>query len=190
MATTLSWMIAATSFKMDRPLADLLQELLAAGFGSPIKYVWLRRQTKVAQAVSFYRAEHTNVWQAFNGAKPKNIDIDQELEFDFDEIHRIYTDLEVNDWKWKVYFRMNKIQPLMLFYEEFTQNYEVTIRGVLKFLGQLYEDAPVAPPALERQANARSKDWEERYRTMAQERGVGAMESRPGGETAVMESRR
>jgi LPS sulfotransferase NodH len=157
-------LIAKTNHPADRPMRDILPELLTTGLGSPIKYIWLRRRNTVAQAISLYRAQNTGVWRSIAGRADQDTVVDRELPFDFDGIAVHMQRIEEVDRKWISYFRSYRISALMLFYEDFVANYEETVRGVLKFLGLSYEDVIVSPPKLERQADARSQEWEERYR--------------------------
>jgi LPS sulfotransferase NodH len=127
-----------------------------------LRYIWLRRKNKVAQAISYHRAGRTGVWQAVKGRGDQANVIDQTLEFDFDEIDRTVRLVERFDWQWEEYFRSHRLTPLMLVYEEFVKTYDPTVRGVLKYLGLPYEDAKVAAPALEKQSDVRAAEWEDR----------------------------
>lgn len=170
-------LIAKTGIAGDKPIREILPDLLMAGLGSPLKYVWLRRRNRVAQAISLYRAAHTGVWRSIAGRGDGDSVADRELPFDFRKISAILRRVEDEDLKWKSYFLAYRIAPLMLVYEEFVENYERTIQGVLKFLDLPYEDATIAPPKLERQADDRSREWEERYREEAAEGGQKTMVS-------------
>jgi len=159
-------LMAAAGGSSQGPLHEALPGLLQAALGSP-RYVWLRRRDKVAQAVSLYRASRTGIWRAQAGRNDQECVADRELVFDFDQIHASVQRLEQADWNWDAYFRSYRLRPLMLFYEEFVTHYEMTVQGVLKFLGLPHEDAAIPPPKLERQADERSREWETLYREMS-----------------------
>ena len=165
-------MIAKSNFPVDRPLRNVLADLLTAGLGSPIKYVWLRRRNMLAQAISLYRAQNTGVWRSVSGRGDQDTVVDHELPFDFGAITTVLRRFEDEDQKWTSYFRTYRIPALMLFYEDFVENYERTVQGVLKFLGLPYENVAVGPPKLERQADERSREWEALYREMAVQTAV------------------
>src|SRR5689334_13823653 len=48
-----------------RPVFDLLQERFPG-----IRFVWLTRRNKIAQAISYYRAAETNVWRVWGDNRP------------------------------------------------------------------------------------------------------------------------
>lgn len=141
-----------------------LTELMRLKFGE-VRYVWLRRRNKVAQAISYYRARHSGVWWDFkeSSAAPA---INHPAEFDFaliDHHVALCTDF---DRQWETHFRRSGIRPFNLVYEEFSSGYEVTIRDVLRFLGVPGGGAPLPEPRLRRQADDASLEWERRYREM------------------------
>ena len=150
---------AKAGFVGDDPIREVLPDLLNAGLGSPLKYIWLRRRNQVAQAISLYRAEHTGVWRNVAGRGDKDGLGDREPPFDADKIKAVQQRLADEDAKWMAYFQTYRIAPLMLFYEDFVENYEGTVRGVLKYLGLRWEDVCIAPPKLERQADTKSAEW-------------------------------
>ncbi len=143
--------------------AVTLESLIREKFRSP-RYVWLRRRNFVAQAISHYRATHTGVWRAIAGRGDQDNVADVDLSFDFDKIDQAVATVRDHDWEWGNYFTQNRLTPLMIFYEDFVDNYEITIKGILKFLHLPYETFTIDPPVLERQADVRSVKWEVRYR--------------------------
>jgi hypothetical protein len=46
---------------------------------------------------------------------------------------------------------------------DFVKQYESTVRAVLDYLGIAHQDLSIDSPRLERQADTRSLDWEQRY---------------------------
>jgi LPS sulfotransferase NodH len=155
------------------PFDRLLREKLGA-----TRYVWLRRRNKVAQGISYYRALETAVWRSAKGRGDQESALARTLDFDFAKIDRAIALVHDWDWGWDDYFHRHRVAPLMLVYEDMVANFELTVRGVLKFLGLPYEDAVIAAPDLERQADDRSRDWEQRYRE-AKARQVARPAARP-----------
>jgi len=156
-------LLAKTGRELDRPMQELLPILMSEGLGKPLKYIWLRRRNKVAQAISLYRARNTGQWRAYTWQGGPDEARHKELEFDEAKIRALVEDLEEQDRKWLAYFQLYRIGPLMIFYEDFAEAYEGTVRGVMKFLDLPSEDVAIPPPKLERQADERSKEWERRF---------------------------
>lgn len=140
-----------------------LPELARSELG-PTQYIWLRRENKIAQAISYYRARKTNTWRSMKAQGDAVDVVDRELAFDAEGIGQLYRGLCDADAKWDHFFRHYRIRPLMLTYEQLVKSYEPIVRGVLKFLDLPWEKATVMPPMIERQADERSKDWEKRFR--------------------------
>jgi outer membrane protein assembly factor BamB/LPS sulfotransferase NodH len=144
------------------------ERLLREKFGA-MRYIWLRRRNQIAQGISYYRATQTGVWRSVKGRGDQDSPLDKQLEFDFAKIQRAIATLRDGDWQWNAYFQRHRITPLMITYEDMVVNFEATVRGVLQYLGIERRDGVIAEPDLERQADDRSHDWEERYRELAAE---------------------
>jgi LPS sulfotransferase NodH len=142
-----------------------------------LRYVWLRRRNKVAQAISYYRATQTAIWRSVKGRRDQDSVVDRALEFDFDRIDRQVAAVRESDWRWDDYFWRHRVTPLMVVYEDMIANLDVTVRGILQFIGVPDEGIVVAQPELERQADARSLEWEQRYVEMAAARAATAARS-------------
>ena len=148
-------------------LADVrgrsLNELLQAKFVS-IQYVWLRRRNKVAQGISHYLAFCTDLWQiSRDGRKKRESDNQQSVDFDFSMIEDCVGWASRYDAEWQGFFDRHQVRPLVLYYEEFVQNYDRTICDVLDFLRVPHGDLISQEPPLVRLADSRSLQWEERY---------------------------
>ncbi len=140
-----------------------LDAALRARLGTP-RYVWLRRKNKVAQAISYYRAAHTGVWSSAKGRSDQAVAPDRALAFDFAAIDRCFVMLREYDWQWNNYFRSHRLAPLMIAYEDLVANLDLTVRGILQFLGVAHAGITVPEPVTERQADERSLEWERKYR--------------------------
>ncbi len=124
-----------------------------------VHYIFLTRQEKMRQAVSYYRAIMTNEWVRKIGEKaPPH---DTAIEFDHFAIDKCRALIEASDLYWEGFFEKNRITPLRLTYEELTEQYDATVRSSLRFLG--LSDLDMAPPpAIVKLANERSNAWEQR----------------------------
>ena len=142
-----------------RPVFDLIQQRFPG-----IRFIWLTRRNKAAQAISYYRASETNVWRVRNDDRPVAPAHDKTAEYDRAGIERHLRMVNNMDAGWRRFFLAHKIPPLLLFYEDFVQSYEQTVRRVLTFLDLPADGLVVPPPALRRLADAGSEEWERRFR--------------------------
>ena len=98
------------------------------------RYVHLTRRDTAAQAVSYYRALCTNVWQHPLG-RPAELQDPPVPEADLGQIRWLEDLLLDHDRRWTEFFRDFEIEPLEVTYEDLVAAYEPSIRGVLKYLG-------------------------------------------------------
>jgi trehalose 2-sulfotransferase len=124
-----------------------------------IRFIRIRREDRVRQAVSWVRARQTGDWSV-SWKDPRG----GHAQFDPDEIGKSLGRLEREDAAWEAFFRLHSISPHRLSYEELVEAREPTLRGIFAFLGvDLPEDLRFDPPALERQADRVSDEWVARY---------------------------
>ena len=144
-----------------RPVFALLQERFP-----DVRFIWLIRKNRVAQAISYYRASESNIWRVWTDNRPVLPPADKKLEYSRAEIERHLRMVNNMDAGWQRFFTAHKIRPLLLSYEDFVQSYERTVRQVLAFL-DLPADGAIVPPALRRLADTESEEWERRFRKEA-----------------------
>ncbi|WP_046470898.1 Stf0 family sulfotransferase [Allosalinactinospora lopnorensis] len=143
-------------------LADADLDLLNRELGRT-RFVFLRRADIVAQAVSWLRAEQTNLWCA-GRPEPSG----DEPRFDFDGIHDLVRLIEEHNTGWREWFASFGIRPHPVVYEELVADMAGTTRGVLDFLG-LPAGAAIAPRH-RRQADELNAEWIDRYRAKVAKR--------------------
>ena len=148
-----------------------LHALLAEKLGEPC-YIWLRRKNKLAQAISYYRASRTGLWRSVDTRTGPREIADRELPFDYALIDQYLRAVNHFDARWYGYFRHQRAKVLMLMYETFAESCAQTALGVLDFLGIERAEAAVTVPLLQRQADARSLEWEERFLEMRKTGGA------------------
>jgi LPS sulfotransferase NodH len=129
-----------------------------------LRYIWLVRRNAVARAISHYRVKKTNRWQLDARWVTDDTGGEGEPGFDFDEIEAFVRIGEREDALWRKFFQEHDISPLELVYEELVQDLAGTVQRVLAFLGIPSENVKVLPPALRKQADDHSREWEARYR--------------------------
>jgi LPS sulfotransferase NodH len=103
-------------------------EVLAAAFPG-LRYVWLRRQDKLRQAISWWRAAATGQYGLAAGqpaAEPP--------AFDRDAIGRLVRYAEECEAGWRDWFAAHSIRPLEIVYEDLIQDVDQAARSVAGFL--------------------------------------------------------
>jgi len=159
-----------------------------------VRYVWLRRRDRVRQAVSYARALQTHVWWHGEPAPaPYGDPIPGTQRFDFALIERCVESLGWENAGWASYFRANGIDPLELYYEDVAADRPAAVGQVLEYL-DLPPDAAARLPAsrFQRQADAVSESWTQRYRHLAdakRERALSAFAGIHRGQRAVVLAR-
>ena len=98
-----------------------------------LKYIWLRRRNKIRQAVSFWLRRKTGIFRWFDLEPAK---YSNEPAFNFIEIHKLVQEFHKYEFCWLCYFRNNRINPLVVFYEDDLEyGPEEVVRRILLYLG-------------------------------------------------------
>jgi LPS sulfotransferase NodH len=141
------------------PGADL-DATLAALLGEDLRLVFVTRPDKVAQAVSLWRAVQTQTWRAGRGTPAG------QARYSFAGIDHLVAQLEEHDAAWRAWFASTGRTPDEVSYDDLATDPAGTIAGVLRALRLPDDDVPA--PATERQGDARSVAWADRYRAERQ----------------------
>jgi trehalose 2-sulfotransferase len=104
-------------------------DVLAAAFPG-LRYVWLRRQDKVRQAISWWRADATGQYALAEGEQAK-----QPPAFDREAIGRLVQFAEECEAGWREWFATHSITPLEIVYEEMVPVLTEVVRDLAAFLG-------------------------------------------------------
>lgn len=112
--------------------------VLAAAFPR-LRYVWLRRQDKVRQAISWWRAAETGEYARMPGVVPA-----RPPAFDRDAIEGLVRYAEACEAGWRDWFAANSIEPFEIVYEALINDVDKGARDVARFLGV------TVPPGLRR----------------------------------------
>lgn len=133
-----------------KPDHDVIADLLC----STVHYVWLKREDKLRQAISFWRAtagpSGREQWR-----KPTHPEEAVSTPaFDRDAVAKFVKLLSEQDDLWQGWFDNNSIKPLVVTYDELLAERHATIRRVLGALG-LNPDAAdgLRPARVQRQAD-------------------------------------
>ena len=126
-----------------------------------LNFVYLTRRDKVAQAVSYCRAQQSGVWRRYHGSEPEP---EGNAVFDFAAMHTQVLALTLRERRWQEFFDDLAVRPHTVVYEELVLEPEQTVREMLAFLG--LEPPPgwsLSRLPMERLADDTSKRWAERY---------------------------
>ena len=136
---------------------------LTAAFG-PLRYIYIHREDIVAQAVSWLRAEQTQVWHRLEGTTPApNV----APNYDFAALHDLVQTIHAHNAAWAHWFDNNRVQPLTLTYETLDSDPVGTTQNLLSALGlALPQGRDIGAPNI-RLADATSDEWADRYRSDA-----------------------
>ena len=107
---------------------------------SSLKWIWLIRRNKLAQAASVLKAVQARIWHI------RKDDLAKQGKLIY---HGMTTDelwIETNkrieeDKMWSAYFAENKIEPHIIYYEDFidSETWQQLVAGIFDFLGVGYE---------------------------------------------------
>lgn len=137
---------------------------LQACFGT-VRYIYLYRQDKVAQAVSLVRAEQSGLWhRKADGSEYERTGIGQALAYDAAAIAEAHKTFQRNEVEWRNWFDTEQITPLHLTYEDMAENPIAQVQRVLDFLGCDATEIPVIHPALGKLADETSAAWVAQFR--------------------------
>ncbi|MEW9922076.1 Stf0 family sulfotransferase [Marimonas sp. MJW-29] len=137
-----------------------------AAFG-PTRFVHLSRADKLAEAVSYLRAEQTGFWhQRPDGSALEHLEPTQPEGFDAAAIHARKLELAGYDAAWEAWFAAEGITPLRITYEALAENPNGVLALVLAFIGQDPALASGVAPGVRKLANATSAAWIARYRSL------------------------
>ncbi len=135
-----------------------------AAFGAPL-YIYLRREDKVAQAVSRAMAEQTGLWhRAADGRELERTAPAAEPVYDADLIASHVAALSDLDEAWARWFHAEGIDPLRLSYEELAAAPGAQLRRILMRLGLDPAAADGVVPSVAKLADEVSAAWVRRFR--------------------------
>jgi trehalose 2-sulfotransferase len=138
--------------------------VLGQVFGD-IRIVYLWREDVVAQAVSWARAEQTDIW--YETIEEQQPQPRAEPSFDRAQVDELVATIEQHNQAWRDWFADVGVQPHEVRYEELDRDPTVATRDVLSYL-----DLELPPKWAVRARHRRLSDhinaeWIERYHTDA-----------------------
>jgi LPS sulfotransferase NodH len=143
-----------------RGLSD--SEVLERAFPN-LRYVWIRREDRLAQAVSWARAAQTGQWSSSQRKR-------REPEFVFGQVQGYMREIDEHEAAWRAWFRANAVVPHEVLYEALAADADGITRGVLAHLGLSLPDGVSPTPRHTRQRDGLNDSWIARYRAMTEDR--------------------
>ena len=146
---------------------DQLTFLRARGvLVDPTAWVSIERSDRVAQAVSFARAQQTRAWTSYSSG-------DAQSEYNFTHIASAAGMIRDQTGGWEKYFARLEISPLRFRYEDVANDVQASAKRVMDLL-LVADDEPavVFSPSHERQGDSINGEWIARYRDECGQRGV------------------
>jgi LPS sulfotransferase NodH len=144
-------------------------ELLRQHFGEDLRCIWARREDKLRQAISMWKAKQTNIYNSIQTSANERPAPDHQPEFNFEEIAKILTRFEKEERAWEDFFETNGFAHRAVTYETFVGRYQDETRALVEFLGiDVPEDFAVAPTTYTRLADSTNDDWYCRYQELSQ----------------------
>ncbi|MFT3662426.1 MAG: Stf0 family sulfotransferase [Gordonia sp. (in: high G+C Gram-positive bacteria)] len=146
----------------DRSGSDLLSAIHDTV--GEVRFVKVTRRDVVDQAVSFWRAVQTRVWEG-----PTAPELDARAQYHPDGIAHLVQILRDQETGWRSFFASTGITPIEV---DFTELATDTERVLSHVLDRLDIPAEAPEPALKKQGDLRSSEWAERYRRDARKAGL------------------
>jgi LPS sulfotransferase NodH len=137
-----------------------------------LRYVWIVRDDKVRQAISYWKARESGVWGQ-RGPRP-TIPL-KTPAFDFAGIDALLQTVLAEEAAIGRFCAESGIAPHRVVYEQLARDYAPTTRALLAFLG--IPDAasrPIADPRTQKLADAESDEWAARFRELQARRAGDA----------------
>ena len=126
------------------------------------RHIFMTRRNKIRLAVSWWRAIQSGEWHLSADEQRKPIDLSN--AYSYDAIHHLYNECSMREAGIQEFFTEGSIAPLNIFYEDFVQEYEKTVRTILDYLELDSRSIAIAPPALTKTADAVYEEWVQRFR--------------------------
>lgn len=124
---------------------------------SPTRVVYLTREDKLAQAISYSKAIRSGAWFA-------SAPMREPPTYDREHIRDCIETLSLQEHAWEHVFDVTCTKPLRVTYERFLQSPHSTVQAIREYVapGSIARQ-PLNIPQLEIQRNTDSDDWKRRF---------------------------
>jgi len=134
--------------------------LLEHVFGET-KFIYLKREDVIAQAVSRLKAEQTGLWHVNSGDKQQDV---IPLKYDAAALKAFVAEAGEHNQAWLDWFNRNEVAPHQIIYEDLTKATEKTIRGALAFLEIECDNRHKIQANNKKMSDSLSREWIEKFR--------------------------
>lgn len=126
------------------------------------KHIFMTRRNKVRLAVSWWKAIQTQEWHLRPGQSHRAMDLSN--SYNYEAINHLYNECSMREAGIQDFFAEGGIVPLNIFYEDFIEGYELTLRTILEYVDAGNQPAKIPPPPLAKTADEVSEEWVQRFR--------------------------
>jgi len=138
-------------------------ERIEAAFGRTL-FIYLTRDDKLDQAISYIRAEQTGLWhRRADGTELERQVVQREDGYDRAAIKSQISEFAEYDTAWRTWFDKQSVEPLEISYERLASEPQSTLTKILQALGanaMFARDVPVQTAKL---ADETSGEWRRRF---------------------------
>jgi len=128
------------------------------------KHIFLTRQNKVRQSVSWWKAIMTNEWHRKAGEQTQVNDSKLADKYNFDAIKHLLVETTIRESKIQAFLEEGNSSSLTIVYEDFMDDYGETIKQIGEYVGVDIDDTSISLPHFSKLADEISDDWTERFR--------------------------
>ena len=146
---------------IDRQRSDQLRGKIEKTFPG-LQLVFLTRRNKVRQAVSWWKAVQSGQWVLYAGQERAAI---TDLDYNFDAINQLVQETVLREAGWQAFFEWVGITPHTVVYEDLVAGFKPVMRDLLDAMGISDVAVPQKKQRTIRQADDRSEEWVQRYRS-------------------------
>lgn len=137
-------------------LALLSQTGILGGVFANPKFIYVRRNDILGQAISFSIADQTKSWTSKQAPRTAP-------NFDRRDICKRIAGLAAANAKWEEFFGLNGLSPYRVIYEDLVEQPQPTIAGIAAWLGVESNQCPITGSTLKRQANDINLEWRREF---------------------------
>ena len=138
-------------------------ERIQAAFGHTL-LIYLTRPNKLDQAISRVKATQTGLWHvAADGSELERESEPKEPHYDADAISYHLAELSELDDAWRAWFERERLKPLVISYDELSNNPRMTLGVILNELGLEYNTPQSTISPTKKLADEVSRIWAERF---------------------------
>jgi trehalose 2-sulfotransferase len=127
-----------------------------------LHYVLVRRRDKLRQAISLWRAIQTQEWSRHHHEDGEEA---PELVYSGAAIDGLRAQLTEQEAAWETWLAERPVRPLVLDYEDYTEDPHVAVTAVLDHLGVPAPQELPARTRMRRQSDHLSEEWRRRHVT-------------------------